>query len=67
MAVALKDMNKKRQEKSQEKNLQLAPKPNKAEKSDYEFPYDDRLTLFTIPENVPRIGHFFESRRGLKK
>jgi trk system potassium uptake protein TrkA len=28
---------------------------------------DDRLTLFTIPENVPRIGHFFESRRVLKK
>lgn len=28
---------------------------------------DDRLTLFTIPENVSRIGHFFESRRGLKK
>jgi Trk K+ transport system NAD-binding subunit len=28
---------------------------------------DDRLTLFTVPENVPKIGEFFESRRGLIK
>jgi hypothetical protein len=46
MAVALKDMNKKRQEKRQEKNLQLAPKPNKAEKNDYEFPYNDLYLLY---------------------
>ena len=28
---------------------------------------DDRLTLFTVPENVPKIGQFFEARRGLIK
>jgi trk system potassium uptake protein TrkA len=27
---------------------------------------DDRLILFTIPENIPRIGHLFETRRGLR-
>ncbi len=26
---------------------------------------DDRLTLFTVPENVPKIGRFFEAKRGL--
>ena len=46
MAVALKDINEKREGKSQEKNLQLAPKPNKAEKSNYEFPYNDIYLLY---------------------
>jgi trk system potassium uptake protein TrkA len=24
---------------------------------------DDRLTLFTVPRNIPKIGHFFEPKR----
>ncbi|MFY9271492.1 MAG: NAD-binding protein, partial [Thermacetogeniaceae bacterium] len=27
----------------------------------------DRLTLFTVPENIPRLGAFFEPRRIIKR
>lgn len=45
MAVALEDM-KTKTEKKQEKNLQLAPNTKKAERIEYEFPYDDLYLLY---------------------